>query len=245
MIKPDWSIDILIPIFNEGDTILKTIRLLKQNVKSLNKIHVLYDFDEDSSVKAIEKSEFYNEISFIKNSGTGPCQAIKSGFENTYADCAIVYPADDFDNTKIIDLMFFEFTGGNEVVVASRFIKGGSMKGCPLIKSILVRLASFSLFYLSSIPVKDASNGFRLFSRKCLDKINIESEHGFTYSIELLVKCHRLNWNISEVPSNWVERSEGVSNFKISKWIKHYIKWYFYGLSTSWLNKKITSNCIK
>ncbi len=245
MTKSDWSIDILIPVFNEGDTILKTIELIKKNVKSHNKIHILYDFDEDTSVKAIQKSDFLNEISFIKNYGTGPCHAIKSGFENTYADCVIVYPADDFENTKIIDSMFFEFAEGNEVVVASRFMKGGSMKGCPLLKSILVRLASFSLFYLSSIPVKDASNGFRLFSRKCLDKINIESEHGFTYSIELLVKCHRLKWNIAEVPSNWIERSEGVSNFKISKWIKHYIKWYFYGLSTSWLNKKITSKCIK
>lgn len=245
MAKSDLSIDILIPVFNEGETILKTIELLKQNIKSNYKIHILYDFDEDTSVKAIQKSDFLNEISFIRNYGAGPCQAIKSGFENTNADCVIVFPADDFENTKIIDSMFFEFERGNEVVVASRFMKGGSMKGCPLIKSILVRLASFSLFYLSSIPVKDASNGFRLFSRRCLDKINIESEHGFTYSIELLVKCHRLKWNISEVPSNWIERSEGVSNFKISKWIKHYIKWYFYGLSTSWLNKKITSNCLK
>ena len=78
-----------------------------------------------------------------------------------------------------------------DIVVASRFIKGGSMKGCPLLKSILVRTASFTLFKLSSIPVRDASNGFRLFSGRLLKKVQIEARLGFAYSLELLVKCNR------------------------------------------------------
>ena len=83
----------------------------------------------------------------------------------TSNDCKIVYPADDFLNISLINKMYEEFKLGADLVVASRFIKGGSMKGCPLLKSILVRAASFSLFYLSTIPVRDASNGFRLFSK--------------------------------------------------------------------------------
>ena len=51
-----------------------------------------------------------------------------------------------------------------DIVVASRFIKGGTMVGCPFLKAILVRTASTTLYLLSSIPVRDASNGFRLFS---------------------------------------------------------------------------------
>ena len=45
------------------------------------------------------------------------------------------------------------------------------MKGCPLLKSILVRTASWSLYFFSSIPVKDASNGFRLFSNNLYSKV--------------------------------------------------------------------------
>jgi hypothetical protein len=44
---------------------------------------------------------------------------------------------------------------------------------------------------------------------------------------------------ISEIPAQWEERSEGQSKFKLLKWLTQYIKWYFYGLSTTWLNKKI------
>ena len=77
----------------------------------------------------------------------------------------IVYPADDFLNIQLIDKIYDKFKKGADVVVCSRFIKGGSMNGCPLIKSILVRTASFTLYWLSSIPVKDASNGFRMFQK--------------------------------------------------------------------------------
>ena len=130
-----------------------------------------------------------------------------------------------------------KFTEGNDIDVASRFIKGGSMKNCPIIKSILVRLASSSLYLLSSIPVRDASNGFRLFSRKLLELVNIESKVGFAYSLELLSKCNRLKFKIAEIPAQWEERSEGSSRFKIFSWLPQYLRWYFYGLGTTWLKK--------
>ena len=133
--------------------------------------------------------------------------------------------------------MYFSFKENNDIVVASRFIKGGSMKGCPIVKSILVRLASSSLYALSSIPVRDASNGFRLFSRKLLNTVNIESKVGFAYSLELLSKCNRLKFGIHEIPAQWEERSEGSSRFKIIKWLPEYFRWYLYGLGTTWLKK--------
>ena len=161
----------------------------------------------------------------------------KGRIELRNSDCVIVYPADDFLNISIIDKMYATFKNNSDIVVASRFIKGGSMKGCPLIKSILVRVASTTLYLLSSIPVRDASNGFRLFSRRLLNTVNIESKIGFAYSLELLAKCNRLKLKIAEIPAQWEERSEGSSRFKIIKWLPEYLKWYFYGLSTTWLKK--------
>ena len=146
----------------------------------------------------------------------------------------------DFLNISLIEKMFKIYERENaDIVVASRFIKGGSMKGCPILKSILVRTASYTLYTFSSIPVRDASNGFRLFSKKLLNEVKIESTLGFAYSLELLVKCNRLKMKIKEVPAKWEERSVGQSNFKIFKWLKEYIRWYIYGLKTSWLKKDI------
>ena len=96
--------------------------------------------------------------------------------------------------------MYKTFEKGSDIVVASRFMKGGSMVGCPLLKSILVRLASTTLYFFSSIPVKDASNGFRLFSRKLINTVNIESTLGFAYSLELLANVTG-DWRIKEIPA--------------------------------------------
>ena len=231
-------LEILIPVFNEGSQILKLMKLLNENVKTKFRVLFCYDLENDDIFKfKNELNKFDFEIEYIKNPSRGPCSAIKSGFENGNSDCVIVYPADDFLNYNILDNMYNKFLDGSHIVVASRFIKGGSMINCPLLKSILVRTASFTLYILSSIPVRDASNGFRLFSRELLNKVEIESKVGFAYSLELLAKCNRLNYKISEVPAKWEERSEGSSRFKIYKWIPQYLKWYFYGLSTTWLKK--------
>lgn len=233
------SIDILVPVFNEGDKILELLKLFEKNIKNQFRVLFCYDNDDDDILSFSKYfKNFKYEIKLIKNPSKGPCSAIKEGFKMSNSNCVIVYPADDFINFNILDKMYEKFLEGNDIVAASRFIKGGSMKGCPLLKSILVRSASFSLYYLSSIPIKDASNGFRLFSSRILKKVEIESKVGFAYSLELLAKCNRLEYRITEVPAQWEERSEGSSRFKVIKWLPQYLKWYIYGLSTTWLKRK-------
>lgn len=235
----NFPLDIVVPIYNEGEKIVKLLDLIKKNVKTKHRILLCYDDETDDVFQF--KDEFSNiflDVKLIKNPKKGPCSAIKEGISFGGSESVIVYPADDFINYNIIDSMYKTFEKGSDIVVASRFMKGGSMVGCPLLKSILVRLASTTLYFFSSIPVKDASNGFRLFSRKLINTVKIESTLGFAYSLELLAKCNRLGWRIKEIPAQWEERSEGSSRFKILKWLPDYLKWYFYGLETTWLRKK-------
>ena len=76
------------------------------------------------------------------------------------------------------------------------------MVGCPMIKMLLLRAAAFTLRHVARVPTHDATNGFRLFSRRVLEEIEVESNLGFTFSLELLVKVHRLRWTVGCVPQN-------------------------------------------
>ena len=243
-----YKFDIIIPIYNEGISIIKLLKLIKTKLKK-EKFNVIlcYDSKKDNVFKYIKDiRKIKIPIFFSKNFSTGPCTAVISGLQKSKSLCKIVYPADDFINISLISKMQkLQFLNQSDIVVASRFIKGGSMKGCPLLKSIIVRLASWSLYTFSSIPVRDASNGFRLFSSNLLNKVKLESRLGFAYSLELLVKCERLGLKIDEIPAKWEERTEGKSNFKIFKWLTQYLKWYYYGLETYWLNKKFPINLNK
>ena len=229
------SLDIVIPVYNEEENIIPVLDSLKNDVKTPFQILICYDADSDTTLPVVRKYQGL-EIKLVKNSGIGAHGAVMSGFRASQASAVIVFPADDLYNSKILDKMYRKFSDeACEIVAASRFMKGGRMDGCPLLKSILVRLASFTLYWFASIPIKDASNGFRLFSRKVLDTIKIESSTGFTYSLELLVKCRRSRYKIGEIPSIWIERSVGTSNFKIFKWLPYYLRWYLYGFATTYL----------
>ena len=183
----------------------------------------------DSSLDAIKNSKYYNKQSvvLVKNSSTGPCEAIKNGFIYSKSEAVVVYPADDFDNALLLDKMYNYFLQGYDVVCPSRFMRGGLIKNCPFMKLVIVRIVSFSLYYIARIGTKDPTNGFRLFSKKLLNKVSISSKEGFAYSLELLIKAKKQKLKIIELPSIWIERKDRKSRFKILKWSKAYLKWFF------------------
>ena len=75
------------------------------------------------------------------------------------------------------------------------------------------------------------------FSRRVIEQIAVESEQGFCYSIELLVKTHRLGWRVAEVPAVWFERKHGVSRFKVLRWLPAYLRWFGYAFATRFLRR--------
>ena len=223
--------DLIIPVYNEKN-IIELIDYIDSKTKNLLKIYICYDFDEDITLKILKKSNYINskKIIYIKNSLKGPCEAIKAGIANSNAPSMIIYPADDFNNGLLLDKMYDFFIQGYDVVCPSRFIEGGLIKNCPLIKYLIVKIVSLSLFYFSKIKIKDPTNGFRMFSKKFINKHSIESKVGFAYSLELLIKAKKNNHKIIEIPSVWIERKDRKSSFKILKWSPEYLKWFFYAL---------------
>ena len=79
--------------------------------------------------------------------------------------------ADDHENHNLIDQCIQKFNDGYDLVCPSRFIAGGKMEGNPIVKEILTRLASLFFQYFTTLPIKDSTNSFRLFSRKFLNKV--------------------------------------------------------------------------
>ena len=231
-------LDIVIPVYNEGANILQTLQSIARDVATQKRVLICYDRDDDDTLPVIRDNRaMLGEltIELVRNRGRGAHDAVVSGFAASDAPFAVVLPADDDYNAGIVDAMVGQALSGCDIVCASRFMTGGSMVGCPWLKAVLVRAGNFTLYHLARVPTRDASNGFRLFSRRVLDDIAIESDRGFCYSIELLVKCHRLGWRIGEVPAAWIERTKGASRFQVLKWLPDYLRWYLYAFATTFL----------
>lgn len=233
------QLDILIPVYNEGDNILHVIESLRLSVTIPFQISICYDHEEDTTLTALRAYQHLDKISLclIKNQKQGVLGAILTGVQQTIAPVVLIFPADDTYNAKIVDDMVNKFHEGYEIVCASRFMPGGKMEGCPWLKSVLVRTASFTLYHLARLPTRDATNGFRLFSRRVFEQFTIETPQGWAFSLELLVKTHHQGWKIGEVPAVWYERTKGSSRFRVFKWLPIYLRWYFYAFATMCLLK--------
>ena len=232
------ELDILIPVFNEDEVIITTIKNILSTINLNYKIVICYDYEEDPTLKIIKKNFPDNKkIFFTKNFSKGFNTAIISGFRSSNAEAIIIFMADDHINHNLINLCYQKYKEGFEVVCPSRFIKNGKMIGNPILKELLTRIVSFFLFYFTSFPIKDSTNSFRLFSKKLIDAVNIESRKGFTLSLELTAKAHRLGYKITEIPAIWKERDKGKSRFKLFSFIPPYLKWFFYIIKTSIFKK--------
>jgi len=233
--RGDLELSIVIPVYNEGQNIASTLRGIASSVRSAaTEILVVYDFDEDDTIPVVTRLQ--GQIPHLKlhrnRRGRGVLNAIQAGFDIAAAPSVLVMMADGSDEPAAIDPMLEKARAGADVVAGSRYTRGGGQQGGPLIKRTMSRTAGVSLFLVGALPIHDATSNFRLYSRRLLDAVTIESTAGFELALELTVKAQRLGMMVGEVGTVWHDRTAGQSRFRLMKWLPHYLRWYGFALRT-------------
>ena len=224
-----YDLEIVVPVFHEERNIVETLESIIQKIKLNFRILVIYDYPEDPTLNEIKKNINDDKIVLIQNKYKGLNGAMRTAFEMSDAKASMLYTAEDHQNYDVIKSMYGKFLEGYDVVCASRLMIGGDYHKVkePFIKSLLVKIVSFILTNFTSLPTKDPTNGFRLFSNQIIKKFPIESKLGFTFAIELLAKAYRYNFNITEVPAQSPVRNFGKSKFSYYS-IAFYLPWFVY-----------------
>ena len=99
-------------------------------------------------------------------------------------------------------------------------------------KGIISRVAGMSLHWFARVGTHDATNSFKAYSRDYVNVVGIESTEGFEVGIELVAKARRYRLPVAEIPTIWLDRTFGASNFRLLRWLKHYLRWYVYAFGT-------------
>jgi dolichol-phosphate mannosyltransferase len=222
------ELTIVVPVYNEGEAVEPVLRALSARVATLHEILVVYDFDGDTTVPVIDR--LATELPTIRGHrndlGRGVLNAMKSGIAAARSPYVLISMADGSDEPPIIDRMVELARGGADVVAASRYMRGGRQLGGPLLKRTLSRTAGVTLHWFAGVPVHDPTNNFKLYSRRFLDSVTIESEAGFELALELTVKATLDGRRLAEIPTTWRDRTAGQSNFRLRAWLPHYLHWY-------------------
>ena len=235
---------LVMPVFHEQDTIARTLTEVREKVAIPHRLLVVHDTDDDPTLPVVRAlAAEHPGLELVKNDlGRGVLNAIKQGFQVACAgegDAAVlVVMADLSDDLSSVEPMYRLLCAGHDLVAGSRYCPGGAQHGAPLLKSTLSRLAGRSLHALTSLPVHDATNAFRLYRASFLRQVRIESTGGFELSLELTIKAWAGGFRLAEVPTTWTERAAGKSKFKLAAWLPRYLRWYGAALAYQAVGKR-------
>jgi dolichol-phosphate mannosyltransferase len=228
MTPSEARVSVVVPAYNEGEHIIPVLDRLFESVQLSCEVLVVVDSGEDTTIPVAEHYALTEPRlrCLVNTFGPGPANAIRYGIKAAAAPVAVVTMADGCDDATQVDELVRLVERGVAVAAASRYMAGGQQVGGPALKSTLSAAAGRSLRLLAHVGTRDATNSFKAYSCEFVEEVGIDSRAGFEIGIELTAKARRMRRPVAEIPTIWLERHAGISNFKVARWIPSYLRWY-------------------
>ena len=199
---------IIIPCFNEKNTITKILEKVQNFKKYEKEIIIVDDGSTDGTQEILKKIETtVSKIIFHeKNSGKG--RAIRSALEHVSGDVTINQDADlEYDPEEYLKLLKpFEIVDA-DVVYGSRFSGGGGPQRVLFFwHSVANKLLTFFSNIFTNFNLSDMETGYKVFKTKCLKSITLE-ENSFGFEAEVTIKLAKKKYTFFEVPISYYGRT--------------------------------------
>lgn len=207
---------------NNSSTKKSSLQRQDQEEQEQNVLEINGNKKKNCSVKVINREN-----------RNGLIPAILQGISSSGGDYILVMDADFSHSPKNIPRMIEEVLHNpDQIVVASRYVKGSSIVGWPVKRKILSRCANIIARYVLSLcNITDPMSGFFAFQRHLIENVTIDTS-GYKLLLELLVKVNGGSTRVREIPYTFTERQSGRSkmdNGVIIDYIKAVWHLYRYG----------------
>jgi len=224
---------VIIPTYNEKENIHKIIPLVLEQDQDIE-VLVVDDNSPDGTGKLVEEIQSSNpRIKLIRREkksglGTAYLAGFKYALENGYN---YIFEMDsDFSHDPSYIPDFLKAIEDSDLVLGSRYIKGVNVVNWPITRLLLSFYANVYARWVTGLPVKDSTGGFKCFKREVLEKIGLDNIHsnGYAFQIEMSFRAWRKGFRIKEIPIIFVDRRAGES--KMSKKIVREAIWMVWKL---------------
>jgi dolichol-phosphate mannosyltransferase len=228
---------VIIPTYNE----LENIRDISCAIMGLEgdfELLVIDDNSPDGTAIEIKKlqNEFSGRIHLIQREGklglgtaylTGFHYALVNGYQYVFEMDA------DFSHnpSDLIKLYKACAEDGYDMAIGSRYITGVNVVNWPMGRVLMSFFASKYVQFITGMPIKDATAGFKCYTRKVLESIKLDKIKfiGYAFQIEMKFTTWKLGFKIKEVPIIFTDRTKGTSKmnthiFKEAVWGVVYMK---------------------
>ena len=232
---------VIIPTYNE----LENIRDISYAIMELEgkfELLVIDDNSPDGTAEEVKKlqKEFPDRIHLIQRKGKlGLGTAYLKGFHYALVNgYRYIFEMDaDFSHnpSDLIKLYQACAEDGFDMAIGSRYITGVNVVNWPMGRVLMSFFASKYVQFITGMPIKDATAGFKCYTRKVLESIRLDKIKfiGYAFQIEMKFTTWKLGFKIIEVPIIFTDRTKGTSKmnkhiFKEAVWGVIYMKFLSY-----------------
>lgn len=209
------KLSIIIPIYNEKDTIAQLVEKVERvdlsDLRILKELVIVDDCSTDGTTEILKtfKEKNYIICHHKKNQGKGA--AIKTGLSNSTGELVIIQDADlEYDPNEYRRLLVPILMGKADVVYGSRFVGSEPHRVLFFWHYLGNRFITLLCNIFSNLNLTDIETGFKAFKRKALESITLQ-EKGFGFEPEVTIKLAKKRFHFYEIGISYYGRdySEG------------------------------------
>jgi len=211
--KNSFKLSIIIPCYNENQTIDKIISKISKSISTYNYLNyeliIVDDNSTDGTKDKLKKYELDKNINvFFHNENLGKGAAIQSAIKHVSGELVLIQDADleydPFDYDKLL-LPFFEADA--DVVYGSRFLGGGKYTRIHFFWHYLAnKILTFICNLFINLNLTDMETGYKVFKSSAIKSISLV-EKSFSFEPEVTIKLAKKKFKFYEVPITYNGRS--------------------------------------
>lgn len=210
---------VIIPTYNELENIQEMI-LKVMGLEGDFDLLIIDDNSPDGTAEVVKnlKKDFPERLHLIQREGklglgTAYIEGFRYGLMNGYQ---YIFEMDaDFSHNPqdLIRLYKACAEEGYDMAIGSRYITGVNVVNWPMGRVLMSFFASKYVQFITGMPIKDATAGFKCYTRRVLEAINLNSIRfiGYAFQIEMKFTTWKLGFKIKEVPIIFTDRTKGTS----------------------------------
>lgn len=223
---------IIIPTYNEKENIISLVSAIFENFFGIS-ILVVDDNSPDGTAQVVRglQNKFPRLILHQRFADRGFGKSYIDGFKKAASEeqyeKIVMMDADFSHNPEEIPKMI-EKLPDYDVIIGSRYVKGGRIENWNWKRRFLSRFANFYARIILGMPIKDMTAGFMCFRKNILEDIDLNSikSEGYAFLVELKYEMFKKGYKTFEHPIIFKERREGQSKMSFKNiWEAVFIPW--------------------
>jgi dolichol-phosphate mannosyltransferase len=246
----EWEADgvpgllsVVIPAHNEEGRIAETVLEIYQHLTAAGIAHEILVVNDNSSdrTEAI-LIDLEREVRTLRHINNAPPNgfgfAVRAGLAAFKGDAVAIVMADASDRPADLVAYYRKLQEGYDCAFGSRFMRGATIVDYPWPKLLMNRLANLFIKTLFWMSYNDVTNAFKMYRRSVIAGVQPLLAYHFNLTVELPLKAIVRGYKFAVIPTAWLNRTEGVSKFRIKEMGSRYLFIVFYCYLEKYLSRE-------